>query len=251
MKNLIVLSILFTFLFIACEPCIDDPDPKPELPVSIIELIPTITPIIADHSHVEFYNRSTGTIDESYWDFGQKEAKYNLPGSENPYYVFDFEGRKEITLTVTGPEGSDLSSTFVDVHAMNPSCNKYYNSNGNSSSCYSSGAIQLVRENNMLDIGRIKIFNPYNDKVSVHLYHPDSWLNGKYQNFASWDINSLNNVFLAYDGSTLFMGNDWGIRVEFPNGVESCVWSIHSLGYQINNGIYYVNLAKVYEGAGF
>ena len=199
--------------------------------------------IIADQTNVEFEGKSTSPLSSYYWDFGQNEGSSN---SSSPTYQFNYEGNKQITFTGTNSAGSDSESKVIKVHAMNPDCHNY-----SLGTTHSKGSIGLVRNNNMLVTKWLRFQNNYGGKVFVDLYHPDEWLNGKYTNFANvhWEVNSNlpNWVNLNYNGSKIVIGNDWGIRVRFSNGVTSCIRNIHAFASAEGN-YFYVKASEVFEG---
>lgn len=198
--------------------------------------------IIADQTNVEFYPNSTSPLTIYFWNFGQNESSST---SSYPHYKFEFEGNKQVTFTGSNQAGSDTESKIIKVHAMDPDCHNY------GTLINSKGAILLVRNNNALVVGKLRIQNNYNEPVDIHLYHPDEWLAGKYKPFANsyWNVssNSGNWTTLNFSGGNINIGNDWGIRVRFSNGVISCIRNIHQIA-TYNGGYYYVKATDIYEG---
>ena len=80
------------------------------------DIIEIITPIIADFKAdlldgfspltVQFTDLSSGSINSWYWDFGDGTSS----SSHNPQHVFSSPGTYTVSLTVTGPNGSDTES---------------------------------------------------------------------------------------------------------------------------------------------
>jgi len=80
------------------------------------DIVDIITPIIADFKAdlldgfspltVQFTDLSSGSINSCYWDFGDGTNSSN----SNPQHVFSSPGTYTLSLTVTGPNGSDTES---------------------------------------------------------------------------------------------------------------------------------------------
>ncbi len=80
------------------------------------DIVDIITPIIANFKAdlfdgfspltVQFADLSSGSITSWYWDFGDGTNSFN----RNPQHVFSSPGIYTVSLTVTGPNGSDAES---------------------------------------------------------------------------------------------------------------------------------------------
>ncbi|MEA3546058.1 MAG: PKD domain-containing protein [Thermodesulfobacteriota bacterium] len=80
------------------------------------DIVDIITPIIANFKAdlfggfspltVQFTDLSSGSINSWYWDFGDGTNSFN----SNPQHVFSSPGAYTVSLTVTGPNGSDAES---------------------------------------------------------------------------------------------------------------------------------------------
>jgi PKD repeat protein len=80
------------------------------------DIIDIITPIIADFQAdpldgfspltVQFTDQSSGSVNSWYCDFGDGTSS----SSHNPQHVFSSPGTYTVSLTVTGPNGSDTES---------------------------------------------------------------------------------------------------------------------------------------------
>lgn len=200
-------------------------------------------PIIADETNIQFIDNSTGIINNYHWTIGESNVEFY--GKEIHNYVYGTSGNKQIQLTVTGPGGEDIAEETLMVHAMNPSCNNY-----ESSTTHNEGAINFIRGHNQLITGRLKVHNTYSGEVYLQLYHPDSWLDGHYVPFGgySWTVASGANPQLnGSDGIPLIIGNDWGIKVSFANGVTSCIRTVGDI-YNYNNGSFQLWANQIYGG---
>jgi len=92
------------------------------------EIIDIITPIMADFKAdlldgfssltVQFTDLSPGSINSWYWDFGDGTSS----SSHNPQHVFSNPGTYTVSLTVTGPNGSDTESKadYINVKEIKP-----------------------------------------------------------------------------------------------------------------------------------
>jgi len=62
---------------------------------------------------VQFADRSTGNITEWLWDFGDEQTSTN----QNPTHTYDNPGSYTVTLTVTGPQGTDveIKEDYIEV----------------------------------------------------------------------------------------------------------------------------------------
>ncbi len=81
-----------------------------------------ITPIIADFQAdrldgfspltVQFTDQSSGSVNSWYWDFGDGTSS----SSQNPQHAFPSPGTYTVSLTVTGPNGSDTESKAAYIY---------------------------------------------------------------------------------------------------------------------------------------
>jgi PKD repeat protein len=67
----------------------------------------------ADSFTVQFLNRSSGLIDTTFWDFGDGQTSFE----PNPLHTYANPGAFTVTLTVTGPGGSNFVQAFVVIEA--------------------------------------------------------------------------------------------------------------------------------------
>lgn len=195
--------------------------------------------IIADDTNAKFESTSSGDIDSYSWEF---EGGLGFSSSENPSYVFEYEGAREVNLTVNGPGGSDDKSLFIVVYAFDPNC-----SNLNNSSTHTTDRINNLRDNNLVKNGFIKIKNNYNVTVDLLLYSPTDWLNGKYTPKYSYSLNSGAEGILNVSGSAFQYSNEWGIRVQGTNGVISCIRTVGAVG-EFNGSQYDVLASDILDG---
>ena len=67
---------------------------------------------------MDFTDLSTGVIDTWDWNFGDSVTS----SEQNPTHIYTSEGSYQVTLTVTGPGGSDtlLCPNCVQVNAAPP-----------------------------------------------------------------------------------------------------------------------------------
>jgi PKD repeat protein len=65
---------------------------------------------------VYFINKSTGTITDYLWEFGDGKTSTE----QNPIHVYDSAGYFMVSLTVTGPGGSDNETKFGCIAVMEP-----------------------------------------------------------------------------------------------------------------------------------
>lgn len=65
-------------------------------------------------SEVEFFDQSGGDITSRKWDFGDGETSTD----KNPTHVFNAKGEFTVSLTCTGPAGSDTETHTISVTSM-------------------------------------------------------------------------------------------------------------------------------------
>lgn len=122
--QIIAITLLTAILLSSCEK--EDPVPAPIADFTVANgvlcSIGTIgTVVLADQTSVQFQNNSSGEIDSYHWEF---EDGLTTSTSENPNHIFDFEGIRNVILTVSGSGGSDSKSCAVRVLAF-PSCDGF------------------------------------------------------------------------------------------------------------------------------
>jgi PKD repeat protein len=61
----------------------------------------------------QFLNRSSGVIDTTFWDFGDGQTSFD----PNPLHTYAYPGAFTVTLTVSGPGGSNFVQAFVVIEA--------------------------------------------------------------------------------------------------------------------------------------
>ena len=184
--------------------------------------------IIANTTSIQFRNLTTGDYTSQKWVF----AAESTSSSKDPAYTFTKEGNKIVALNIYGTFPATTCTVGFKVHAMPPSCNNY-----NDGSTQSEDKIRSLR-NAGLKTGRIVINNDYGAPVRIELYHPDEWLIGRYSSYANlqWPISaSTISRPLGYNGTAYNIGNDWGIKILFSNGFESCIRSVNSVATYQNN----------------
>jgi hypothetical protein len=64
-----------------------------------------------DKRWIQFIDKSVGTIEEWYWNFGDGHSS----DSQNPMHIYEIGGEWTVILTVTGPEGVSKISKVWDV----------------------------------------------------------------------------------------------------------------------------------------
>ena len=195
------------------------------------------TNIMAGSTTVTFTNLSTGSVTNS-WDFGGEGTSNAI----NPSFIFKCEGIKTVSLTASGLAGSHTTSQTIQVYAMHPTCNNY--ADGTSQSTVKIQSLRSVG----LKTGQVKVLNNYTDPIKIELFHPAEWLSCSYKSFSSifWTVNPNITVQLINQGNTLIVGNDWGIKVIFSSGIESCVRTIGSLT-TLQNGAFTITASDIYE----
>ena len=188
----------------------------------------------------KFTNSSSGDIKAYLWKFGSGEGTST---AKNPIYKFKKLGNKNVSLTVTGRGGSDTYTKSLTVYAMPPDCHNY-----NSHYNMNEGTILSLRDQGVLEYGRLVILNDYGSEVKIEIYHPDDWLK---EASYPWENQFWSVAYNLPNGNTLItsdgyfnIGGDWGIRVTFGNGVKSCIRTVHyySKSFIYNN----VKYLKVY-----
>lgn len=234
MKNLLLLSA-FLLLASSCEEFAE----KESFPAPNADFQKRTDIIIADQTSARFESTSTGDIDSFEWEF---EGGLGYSSSPNPSYTFDFEGAREVSLTVSGPGGTDRKSVHVVVYPFDPNCQ-----NVGSSSTHLTSRINNLRNNGLVKNGYIKIKNNYNVTLDLLLYSPFDWLNGKYTNKHRYTLPSGAEGRLQVGGSTFLYSNEWGIRIQGTNGVISCIRTVGAVG--LYNGTQYeIKASDILEG---
>jgi len=82
---------------------------------------------------------------------------------------------------------------------------------------YNSKSVAAYRDNHSIAIGKIKIIADYAGSYKVSLFHSDQPTTA----FRSWNFKQNEQLILSTpkDGQ-LNLANDWGIQIEFENGVK-------------------------------
>jgi PKD repeat protein len=240
MKKHIFLLILFSlFFFGTCED--DDPGttggPGSDPPTADFRKVTDI--IIADKTNAKFESTSYGDIDSYFWEF---EGGLGHSSQEDASYVFEYEGAREVNLTVSGPGGSDDRTLYIVVYPFDPDCN-----NVNSGSTHLTTRINDLRENNLVKNGYIKIKNNYNVTLDFLLYSPTNWLNGRYTPSYTYSISPGGGGILHVSGSPFVYSNEWGIRVQGTSGVISCIRTVGAVSH-FNGSEYYIEATDIYDG---
>ncbi len=213
---------------------------QPNVPPVAGFLFSPTTAIIADKTNVKFNNTTTGTATAWQWDFGASESGSS---SQTPTYQFNYAGTKTIRLTASGPLGSNSITKTLTVHAMDPACHNY-----TGGATQSASAIQYIRNNSQQKIGLPIFQNNYSGSVHVEFFRADDWMNGKYTPYGYWTIKSSTTNQLVWSGGTpINIGNDWGVRVSFTNGVVSCIRTVKDVS-TYSGGKLTMVATKVYEG---
>lgn len=235
MKNIKYFIIGFQLLFVcSCLP----------------EDIPTVAPNanwtinspinIADQTSVQFENTSSGDIDSYLWNF---EDGLKTSSSKSPSYVFDYEGARKVKLTANGPNGSDEYFAYVAVHAMNPTCFNYL-----SGTTHGTDEINNLRNHGLVKDGFIYIKNDYSTTLTLTLYSPENWLNGKYTPKYTYTLPSGIESYVPINNEPGQFSNDWGIRVAGTNGVISCIRTLGAVSKSFNGLRYEVDASDILEG---
>lgn len=215
---------------------------QPNVPPIAGFQVSALNNIIADQTNVSFTNTTTGTATAWQWDFGINEKGSN---SQNPSYVFNYAGAKTVKLTASGPLGNSTSTKTVTVHAMPPGCKNY-----TAGSTQSASAIQSIRNGGQQKNGQVIFNNDYNNVTAkVEFFSADNWLNGiYYPSHSYWEIAAgKTNSLVFNNNSPLVIGNDWGVRVTFSNGVVSCVRTVKDIA-TFGSGKFTIKSTKTYEG---
>lgn len=236
MKKLLLLSsIVATMVLSACEV---DPTSTSARPIANFTKDPDLV-IIADKTSVPLINTSEGDIDDYFWEF---EGGSTTSDRRSPNYTFDFEGAREVKLTVEGPGGSDERTLHFAVFAFDPNCN-----NVTSSSTHSTTKINHLRNNGLVKNGKIKFRNDYNVSIDLVLFSPSDWLNGKYTGKHFYTVASGQEGILKVNGSQFQFSNEWGVRVQSTNGVISCVRTVGTVA-NFNGTQYNILASTVLDG---
>ncbi len=196
--------------------------------------------IIADITPVAFSSPYDG-FSSSSWNFGNGEGTSSEPSLN---YTFNSEGTKIVTLSKSGPGGLLSESKQIKVWATGPCHNRDFPNN------HSIDNIQFINNNGLLQTGTIKIDHNYGGCASITLYHPTSWSSGDYtpwSGFAYQICTGLSPTFYISPNNPLYLGGDWGIKITFPNGVESCIRTLRNIGIW-NNNEFIVLSSKIFEG---
>jgi PKD repeat protein len=215
--------------------------PLPVPPTARFTYAPT-TNIIAGITTVSFNNLSTGTINNYSWNFGGGITSTLT----NPSTTFKCEGTSTVSLTANGPAGSNTTTQNVTVYAMNPTCNNY-----GLGTTHSTARIQSLRNSGPTIVGQIKVLNGYDGAVKIELFHPTDWLNCKYTSWSTWSLQTNTSTpwtLTLANNQVLNIGNDWGIKITFSNGVESCIRTVGSLS-ALQGGFFVINAGKIYNGS--
>lgn len=196
--------------------------------------------IVADVTSVAFSSPGDGS--NSRWSFGEGEQTSNEHAVN---YTFTREGNKLVTLTKVGAGGQVSNTKAIKVWATPPCHNRDFPSN------HSIEKIQYINNNGLLKTGAIRVNHNYNGCAYIYLYHPTSWLSGSYQPFNNQHFEvctgTSNNFGLGAANNFLFVGMDWGIKIKFTNGVESCIRTLRDVATYSNNQ-FTVLSSKIFEG---
>lgn len=225
----------FSMLF-SCDP--EENIPTPPAPVASFTKDPNLK-IIADRTNVSMINKSTGEIDSYFWEF---EGGKGTSSQKSPKYVFDFEGAREVKLTVTGPGGTSEATAFFVVYPFDPNCN-----NVNRSSTHLGSRIERLRENNLIRKGYIKIKNDYNNAVNIVLYSPSDWLSGRYTGRHTYSLTPGAEGYLSVNGSRYSFSNEWGIRLSQAGGFISCIRTVGAIA-NFDGTTYRILSSNIVEG---
>ncbi|MCO6492883.1 MAG: hypothetical protein J5I98_30975 [Phaeodactylibacter sp.] len=229
------LLILIGTLIIFISACEENPPSTP--PVADFSKDTDI--IIADITSAKFDNTSTGDIDSYSWEF---EGGLGYSNSKDPSYVFEYEGAREVNLTVEGPGGSDERKLFVVVYPFDPNCINF-----NNSSTHTTKKINSLRDNNLVKKGFIKIKNDYNVTLDLLLYSPADWLSGNYLKRYSYSLSPGAEGRLSVDNNPFQFSNEWGIRVQGTNGLISCIRTVGAVG-TFNGSQYTIRASDILDG---
>lgn len=178
------------------------------------------TQVLADVTSVAFQNNSTGEIDTYFWEF---EEGLRSSNSENPEHTFEFEGLRNVKLTVTGPGGTDTKTCAIRVLAF-PFCDGFLEN-----STYTSETINFLRDNGLVKkLPSVKVKNTFGNEVTVKTFSPDNWLEGNYDRVrGSRDIKPGDTEVIK----SSLITNEWGIQLTAANGSISCVRVIGRIGF--------------------
>lgn len=196
--------------------------------------------IVADVTTVVFSSPYDGS--SSRWNFGEGEQTSNQQALN---YIFTKEGEKQVSLTKVGLNGQVSKTKIIKVWATPPCHNRELSSN------HSSDKILYINNNGLLKTGAIKVNHNYNGCAYIYLYHPTDWLSGNYQPFNNQYFEvctgTSSNFGLGTANNLLFIGMDWGIKIKFTNGVESCIRTLRDVATYSNNQ-FTVLSSKIFEG---
>lgn len=108
---------------------------------------------------------------------------------------------------------------------------------------YNSKSVAAYRDNHSITIGKIKIIADYAGSYKVSLFHSDQPTTA----FRSWNFKQNEQLVLSTpkDGQ-LNLANDWGIQIEFENGVKSCVKFVGNLA-SFKEGMYVIKTTSIYN----
>jgi PKD repeat protein len=198
--------------------------------------------VVADVTPIAFSSLNDG-FSTSSWYFGNGEGASNDP---SPNYTFNSEGIKNVTLIKTGPGGQVSENKQIKVWATGPCNHRDFPNN------HSIDNIQFIENNGLLQTGTIKVNHNYGGCANIYLYHPNDWSNGNYTPWGNYYFQvctpGLSNTFwIGSPSNPVVLGGDWGIKIMFTNGVESCVRTLRDVGAW-NNNEFVVLSSKIFEG---
>jgi hypothetical protein len=240
MKNNIFFPLIAVFFALfgatSCNPLAGEPDP----PVAAFDKTPLV--VIADETPVKFENTSEGEISSYQWTF---ENGLSSSSQENPVYTFQYEGTREVKLTVTGPGGSDTYAPLLVVFPEDPSCNNY-----GSGTTHNTTKIQNLRDNNLVKQGKIYIYNDYSTDLEFLLYSPGNWMQGYYGEYYKYPNipTGIQGLLKDANANPITISNEWGIRIRSSNGVISCIRNVGAVADSFTNGTYHIRASDIYEG---
>lgn len=229
MKLFGTLSIL-TIVCFSCE--------KHAAPIANFEF--TNTELIAGKSYT-FYNTSQGKIYNVLWWFGNESSTLN-----NVQFTPVCEGKSIVSLTVTGPGGSDVLEKEITVVPYTTSCSRY-----NESTIMSRTNITKIRSKN-LSSGDLYLINNISPPIRFEFFNPNQWLNCNYKPSDAVLISTRDIVTgIVNNNSPLVVTPETGVRVYDANNIYSCIFPIYEVGkYSVvnNRPRYEIKAGNVFLG---
>lgn len=108
---------------------------------------------------------------------------------------------------------------------------------------YSTQEVIVYRRNSPIRTGTVSVEGDYKGTYHIRLYHSDT----PGEIFATWHCRENTTITLAQENTAITIASDWGIQIEFENGVTSCVYFLGDIA-RYQDGTFYVKSTSIYTG---